>query len=133
VPDLIRKALAGQRPFVIFGDGSQTRTLTHVDDIADGVVTAMEQRAGENEDFNTSTSEELTVAELARIVWEECGEDPTAFELSHLPSFEVDVRRRWPSVEKASRLLGWEARIGVREGIARTVEWLRRQDLVAER
>ena len=39
--------------------------------------------------------------------------------------FEVDVQRRWPSVEKAERLLGWEARIGVREGIADTVGWLR--------
>ena len=38
VPDLIRKALAGQRPLQIFGSGEQTRTLTHVDDIADGIV-----------------------------------------------------------------------------------------------
>ena len=41
VPDLIRKALSGQQPLQIFGSGEQTRTLTHVDDIADGVVTAM--------------------------------------------------------------------------------------------
>ena len=53
------------------------------------------------------------------MIWEACGEDPAAFELEHLPSFEVDVQRRWPSVEKAERLLGWEARIGLREGIAR--------------
>ena len=39
--------------------------------------------------------------------------------------FEVDVQRRWPSVEKARTLLGWEARIDVRDGIAQTVEWLR--------
>ena len=44
-----------------------------------------------------------------------------------MPSFEVDVERRWPSVEKARELLGWEARIGVHEGIAGTVEWLREQ------
>jgi nucleoside-diphosphate-sugar epimerase len=37
----------------------------------------------------------------------------------------VDVQRRWPSVEKARTLLGWEARIGVAEGIAQTVTWLR--------
>jgi UDP-glucose 4-epimerase len=37
------------------------------------------------------------------------------------------VRRRWPSVEKARELLGWEARIGVREGIAQTIDWLREQ------
>jgi UDP-glucose 4-epimerase len=130
VPDLIRKALSGQRPLEIFGSGEQTRTLTHVDDIADGVATAAVHPAAENEDFNISASRELTVAEIARIVWEACGEDPAEFELRHLPSFEVDVQRRWPSVEKARRLLGWEARIDVEEGIASTVEWLREQELV---
>jgi UDP-glucose 4-epimerase len=129
VPDLIRKALAGQRPLPIFGSGEQTRTLTHVDDIADGIVTAMASDAAENEDFNISAAEELTVADIARLVWEACGNDPAAFELEHLPTFDVDVQRRWPSVEKARRVLGWEARIGVREGIAQTVAWLRDQDI----
>jgi nucleoside-diphosphate-sugar epimerase len=125
VPDLIAKVLSGQRPLQIFGSGKQTRTLTHVDDIADGIVTAMASPAGENQDFNISASEELTVAEIARVIWEACGKDPAGFELAHLPSFEVDVKRRWPSVEKAKLLLGWEARVPLREGIARTVEWLR--------
>jgi UDP-glucose 4-epimerase len=132
VPDLIRKVLAGQRPLEIFGSGEQTRTLTHVDDIADGIVTAMSSPAGENEDFNISATEELTVAEIARVIWEACGEDPTALEFKHLPSFEIDVQRRWPSVDKARHVLGWEARISVREGIARTVEWMREQELVGQ-
>jgi nucleoside-diphosphate-sugar epimerase len=125
VPDLIKKVLAGQRPLQIFGSGEQTRTITHVDDIADGLVTAMAHPAAENEDFNISAANELTVAEIARIVWEACGEPPEQFELEHLPSFSVDVQRRWPSVEKADRLLGWRARIGPREGIESTAEWLR--------
>jgi UDP-glucose 4-epimerase len=129
VPDVIRKALSGVRPLPIFGSGEQTRTLTHVDDIASGIVCAMGHPAAENEDFNVSASEERTVAEIARVIWEECGEDPDAFELEHLPSFEVDVPRRWPSVEKARELLGWEAQIGLREGIAGTVEWLRGHEL----
>jgi nucleoside-diphosphate-sugar epimerase len=125
VPDLIRKVLSGQRPLEIFGSGEQTRTLTHVDDIADGLVVAMSSEAGLNEDFNISAARELTVAEIAKIVWEACGRDPETFALEHLPSFAVDVQRRWPSVEKARELLGWEARIGVEEGIAATVDWLR--------
>jgi UDP-glucose 4-epimerase len=125
VPDLIHKVLSGQKPLQIFGSGQQTRTLTHVDDIADGIVTAMSSPAGENQDFNISASEELTVAEIARIIWEACGEDPGAFALEHLPSFEVDVQRRWPSVDKARRLLGWEAQIGLHDGIRQTVDWLR--------
>jgi UDP-glucose 4-epimerase len=125
VPDLILKVLSGQRPLQIFGDGTQTRTLTHVDDIADGVVTAMSSEAALNQDFNISASEELTVAQIAAVIWEGCGKDPAEFELEHLPSFTVDVRRRWPSVEKARRLLGWEAQIALRDGIADTVRWLR--------
>jgi UDP-glucose 4-epimerase len=127
VPDLISKVLSGQRPLQIFGSGEQTRTLTHVDDIADGIVVAMSSPNGLNEDFNISASRELTVAEIARIVWEACGENPEAFELEHMRSFEVDVQRRWPSVEKARKLLGWQAQIGVQEGIAATVRWLREQ------
>ena len=131
VPDLIRKALEGRSPLPIFGSGEQTRTLTHVDDIAGGIVTAMASPAGLNDDFNISASRELTVAEIARIVWEACGNDPAEFELEHLPSFEVDVQRRWPSVEKARERLGWEAQIGVERGIAGTVEWLREQQPVS--
>src|SRR5919199_2399630 len=101
VPDLIRKSLAGQRPLQVFGSGKQTRTLTHVDDIAEGVVTAMAHPAGENEDFNISASRELAVEEIARLVWRACGNDETDLELEHLPSFRVDVQRRWPAVVKA--------------------------------
>ena len=131
VPDLIKKVLDGQKPLQIFGSGAQTRTITHIDDIAEGIVTATAHPAAENEDFNISNDEEMTVAEIARIIWEECGEDPAEFELEHLPSFEVDVQRRWPSVEKARRLIGFETRIGVHEGIRQTVEWLRKQPVVS--
>src|SRR5215213_8036529 len=127
VPDVIKKVLSGRRPLQLFGDGTQTRTLTHVDDIADGIVTATASPAGLNEDFNVSASDERTVLDIAKVIWAACGEDPAAFEVEHLPTFEVDVVRRWPSVEKARRLLGWEAKIPLDAGIAQTVEWLRSQ------
>jgi nucleoside-diphosphate-sugar epimerase len=128
VPDLIAKVISGQRPLEIFGSGQQTRTLTHVDDIADGVVSAMASPAGENEDFNISAREELTVAEIARRIWIACGKPEDEFALKHLPSFEVDVQRRWPSVEKAREMLGWEAQIDLADGLSQTVDWLREQD-----
>ena len=127
VPDLIRKVLSGQRPLEIFGSGQQTRTLTHVDDIADGIVTALGHPGAENEDFNISAADERTVLEIAGVVWRACGRDPDEFAVVHRPSFTVDVQRRWPSVDKARQLLGWEARIGLEEGIAATAEWLGRQ------
>jgi UDP-glucose 4-epimerase len=132
VPDLIRKSLRKLKPMPIFGTGEHTRTLTHVDDIADGIVVATGHEAGLNEDFNISAGDERTVAEIARICWEACDNDPAELEFEHLPSFEVDVVRRWPSVEKAERVLGWKAKIGVHEGIRQTADWLReREELVA--
>jgi nucleoside-diphosphate-sugar epimerase len=130
VPDLLRKSLARLRPLPIFGTGEHTRTLTHVDDIADGIVVATGHPAGLNEDFNISASDERTVAEIAALCWEAAGNDPDDLEFEHLPSFEVDVVRRWPSVEKAAGLLGWRARTDVHDGIAATAAWLREQEEV---
>src|ERR671915_627086 len=76
VPDLLRKSFSGVSPLPIFGSGEQTRTLTHVDDIADGIVTATGHPAGLNEDFNVSAAEELTVAQIVRLCWEAAGNDP---------------------------------------------------------
>jgi UDP-glucose 4-epimerase len=131
VPDLIAKVLSGQRPLQIFGSGEQTRTLTHVDDIADGIVTAMAAPAAENQDFNISASEERSVAAIAALIWEACGEDPEQLRLKQLPSFDVDVQRRWPSVDKARELLGWEARIELADGLGETVAWLRERQAQA--
>jgi len=125
VPDLIDKVLRGERPLPIFGSGEQTRTLTHIDDIADGIVTAMSSEAGLHEDFNISAAEELTVREIARRVWVACGEDPDDFAVEHRDVFPVDVQRRWPSVQKALELLGWRARVTLADGLAATVAWTR--------
>jgi nucleoside-diphosphate-sugar epimerase len=128
VPDLTAKVLSGECPLAIFGSGEQTRTLTHVDDIADGIVTAMSSPAGLCEDFNISASEERTVLEIARAVWRACGEDAERFAVEHQPSFPVDVQRRWPSVQKARELLGWEAQIRLDDGLAATVRWFREHE-----
>lgn len=111
------------------GDG-QTRTPTYVEDVASGVIAAMGSPKGINEDFNIAAARELTVREIARIVLETCGEDAEALSKESLPAGAVEARRSWPSVEKARRLLGWEAQIEVEEGIAATVEWIRAQGSV---
>jgi UDP-glucose 4-epimerase len=123
--DLIARALSGETGLRMSGSGEQTRTPTHVDDVARGVIAAMGSPAGIDEDFNIAAARELTVAEIARIVWETCGEHPEAFTTEPLPADAVKAQRSWPSVEKARRLLGWEARIEAEEGIAATVEWIR--------
>jgi UDP-glucose 4-epimerase len=125
VPDLIERALRRDRPFAIFGPGDQTRTLTHIDDIARAIAAALVKAEALLEDFNVSADEELTVRQIAEMVWTACGNDLAELEFRNLPSFEIDVRRRWPSTEKARTVLGWHAEIGVHEGIAQTVGWYR--------
>ena len=132
VPDVIKKVLSGQKPLQIFGDGTQTRTLTHIDDIADGIVTAMASPAGLNEDFNVSASEELTVAETARIIWEACGEDSDRVR-ARAPA-DVRGRRRAPLAlgregESAARLGGADRRCA--RGSRRRSTWLREQQLAS--
>ena len=127
VPDVIRKCLApAGAPLQIFGAGEQTRTLTHIDDIADGIVTAMASPAGVNEDFNISASEELTVAETgARSSGRPAGGTRPSSSSSTCRGSRSTSCAAGRRSRRRERLLGWEARIGVREGIAQTVEWLR--------
>ena len=119
-------------PLPIYGSGEQTRTFTHLEDVADGVVCALGAEAGEGEAFNIAWREETSIAELARLCWAACGRDPEALKLATEPSpKEVDPERRFASVEKARELLGWEAKVGVEEGVAQTVEWLRETEVAA--
>ncbi len=128
VPDVIKKCLAlpAGAPLPIFGDGTQTRTITHIDDIADGIVAAMSSPAGLNEDFNISAGEEMTVAEIARIIWDACGLPPEDVP----PGAPADLRgRRRPSLAvggegpDAAGLGGADQRR--RTASPPTTEWLR--------
>ena len=129
VDGLIAQVLTGRRPLRVPSAGEQTRTPTHVDDVADGIVTALGSPRGLGEDFNISAARELAVADLARIVWTACGEDPADFALAPAAAAgensTVNVPRRLPSVEKARELLGWQARIELEDGIVATVESIR--------
>ena len=93
MPDLISKSFAGVAPLEIFGSGEQTRTLTHVDDIAEGIVTATGHANGLNADFNISASDERTVADIAALCWEAAGNDPGDLTLAHLPLFRFPGTR----------------------------------------
>src|SRR3954452_15063344 len=116
----------------VYGSGEQTRTFTWLDDVADGLVCAMSSPAGEGETFNIAWGEETSIAGLARLCWEACGRDPADLELASEPSPKaVDPPRRYAAVSKARDRLGWEARTGVAEGVARTVEWLREGQVAA--
>ena len=125
VPDLVQKMLKGQDPLHILGDGSQVRHYTYGGDLARGIVTAMEHPAALNEDFNLSTAESTTVLELAELIWRKINGPDEPFRYVCDPPFEHDVQRRVPSVEKAQRVLGFEATTTLDEMLDEVIPWIR--------
>jgi nucleoside-diphosphate-sugar epimerase len=125
ITDLVHKVLQSEADLEIFGSGYQTRTFTYVDDVADGLVTALLSPAAENEDFNISGDEEITIRELAALVHEAAGLDAGALRFRHLPAFADDVQRRYPLTTKAELLLGWRAKVPLTAGLHETVQYMR--------
>jgi UDP-glucose 4-epimerase len=130
VPDLVQKILKGQDPLHILGDGEQIRHYTYAGDLAKGIVTAMEDPAAVNEDFNLSTAQPTTVTELAHEIWRRIhGELPLS--LVHDEPYEHDVRRRVPDVDKARTLLGFEATTSLQDMLDEVIPWI--EHAIAER
>jgi UDP-glucose 4-epimerase len=125
VPDLVQKIVRGQDPLHLLGDGTQVRHYTYGGDLARGIVTAMEQPAARNEDFNLSTGEATTVLELARRIWARL-RPGVPFRFVSDPPFDHDVQRRVPSIEKAKRLLGFEATTTLDQMLDVVVPWIER-------
>jgi len=126
IPDLIKKMLQGQYPLELLGDGKQTRCFTHVSDIAEGIIAAMEKKEGENNDFNISNEEEIQIIDLAKKLWELLKiEKP--FKVKFTKSFKYDVRKRVPSVKKARDILGWQAKVKLEQGLKEVISWLKEE------
>lgn len=134
------EALLDGEPMEIHGDGAQTRTFTHVRDTAEGIVRALDRPESRGEVINLGGTETITILELARRIQVELGypaEPVRANFLAYesLPGKYQDVRHRTPDTSKARQLLGFEARVGLDEGLRDTVEWhqaLRRAGAAAE-
>ena len=126
VPDLAQKVLKGQDPLHILGDGSQVRHYTYGGDLARGIRMAIESPAATNEDFNLSTAESTTVLDLAKMIWEKVKGDEPFRHVSDKP-FTYDVQKRVPSVEKARRVLGFEASTSLSESLDEIIPWIRAQ------
>lgn len=124
IPDLFLKIRSGQHPLELLGDGRQTRAFVHVRDLARGLVRALEAGVeATGEAFNLGGPEEIEIRELARVLWELSGRDES-FGVETVEGFPHDVPRQLLDISKAERLLGWEPRVGLREGLAEVVERL---------
>ena len=124
VPDLVQKILKGQDPLHLLGDGRQIRHYTYGGDLARGIVSAIENPAALNQDFNLSTSQSTTVLELAELIWRKLRPNEP-LRVVHDPGFEHDVERRIPSTEKAEMILGFRATTTLDEMLDEVIPWIR--------
>jgi len=119
IPTFIRQALQGE-PLTVYGDGSQTRSFTFVSDLVDGIWRLM--GASVNDPVNLGNPREMTLMDLAKHVLRLSG---SRSEIVFRPLPTDDPKVRQPDIGKARRLLGWEPRVELEEGLRQTIEWYR--------
>ena len=123
VSNFVMQALLGE-PLTVYGTGAQTRSFCYVDDEIEGIVGLL--LAPESDEMhlpiNIGNPHEITVGEIAALILRITG-SPSKVEFRTLPEDDPKVRR--PDVERARRLLGWEPRTGLDEGLMRTIEYFR--------
>jgi len=117
VSNFLVQALRGE-PITIFGDGSQSRSFTYVDDEIRGFLALLDSEL--NTPINIGNDNEFTIAQLAELVIDVTG---SSSELVHLPLPVDDPMQRKPDLTKARTLLGWEPTVQLREGLERTAEY----------
>ena len=119
LPNFMTQALRGE-PLTVFGDGSQTRSLTYVDDLVAGILAIVDR--GDHLPFNIGSQDEVTMLQLARRIIALTGSgSPIVFR--ELP--EDDPHRRRPDTTRARERLGWEPRTSLEEGLSRSLEYFR--------
>jgi UDP-glucuronate decarboxylase len=123
VSNFIVQALRGE-PLTVFGDGSQTRSFCYIDDMVDGLIRLMNSPPAVTGPINLGNPGEFTMLELAKQVMALVESDCP---VEHLALPPDDPARRRPDISRARELLGWEPTVPLNEGLARTVEYFRRQ------
>jgi len=116
---MIARAFLGQNPFEIWGDGSQIRNWTYIDDIVEGTILAGE-KINDGTAINLGTMERITVLECAKMV---CDFTKHKAEIKKRPDMPTGPLNRVADNALAKRLLGWEPKVPFREGLKRTIDW----------
>lgn len=120
VSNFIVQALKNE-PITIYGDGSQTRSFCYVDDLIEGFVRLMENKAGYSGPINLGNPTELTMLELAQEVLSLVS---SKSEIEFRPIPQDDPRQRRPDITLATSVLeGWRPSIGLREGLQKTISY----------
>jgi len=119
VPAFIDQALKGE-PMTIFGDGSQTRSFCYVTDLVDGLVRL--SKSEERYPVNLGNPAEMTILEFAQRIKRLMGVNG---KIAFQPLPQDDPKKRQPDIAKAKKVLGWEPKVGLEEGLTATVEYFK--------
>ncbi|HEY75770.1 MAG TPA: SDR family NAD(P)-dependent oxidoreductase [Thermoflexia bacterium] len=123
------KDILAQGRITIDGDGQQTRDFIYVDDLCRAILLALESDVA-GEVFQIATGVETSIQRLAQMVQEVAGR-PVA--LRHGPARRGDIRKNYSAVEKARKVLGWEPRVGLEEGLQETWRWFSQEGAMIRR
>ena len=108
------------RPIVLYGDGTQERDFTYIDDIVRGTLAALTPLGFEV--INLGSDRPIAMSELIRMLERLAGKPAV---IDRRPEAPGDVRATWADIAKAGRLLGWEPRVGLEDGLRACLEWYR--------
>ena len=121
VPAFMGQALRGE-DVTVFGSGKQTRSFCYVTDLVDGILRLAESK--ENDPVNIGNPHEMTIEQIARTIIAMTGSNS---KLIYRPLPEDDPKVRQPDITRARTLLGWEPKVGLEEGLTKTLEYFRKK------
>ena len=121
VPAFMSQALRGE-DVTIFGSGTQTRSFCYVTDLVDGILRLAESK--ENDPVNIGNPHEMTIEQIARTIIRMTG---SKSQIVYRPLPEDDPKVRQPDITRARTLLGWEPKVGLEEGLTKTLEYFRKK------
>jgi len=121
VPNFIMQALKGE-PLTVYGQGQQTRSFQYVDDLVAGINRLLE--SDHHLPINIGNPHEMTVLEFAEKIIALTGSKST---IAYKPLPEDDPQVRQPDITKARKILGWEPKVELEEGLIKTIEYFRTQ------
>ena len=121
LPNFIYQALTGQ-PITVYGDGSQTRSFCYVSDLVEGIYRLMQSE--EHLPTNIGNPQEITILEFAQRVKALTG-SASPIEFKPLP--QDDPKQRCPDITKAKKLLGWEPKVALADGLRLTLDFFKQQ------
>ena len=132
----INKALDNEE-IEVHGDGLQTRSFTYISDHINGIIRTIENQAANNKVFNIGNTFEISILDLAKLIWKLIrGDAPAKIKLIPYATFGKyeDVMRRIPDITRARSLLGFEPEVDLEDGLCRTINWQisRRKELEIE-